>query len=63
VAAAAPLIAASAPFLATAPAALSEAERLGRNRYWSEDNEGVCNYETEIAENQAETERLWRTKT
>ena len=62
VAAAAPLIAASAPLLATASAALSEADRLGRNRYWSEDNEGVSNYERdrEIAENQAETERLWR---
>ena len=62
VAAAAPLIAASAPLLATASAALSEADRFGRNRYWSEDNEGVSNYERdrEIAENQAETERLWR---
>jgi hypothetical protein len=62
VAAAAPLIAASAPLLATASAALSEADRFGRNRYWSEDNEEDSNYERdrEIAENQAETERLWR---
>jgi hypothetical protein len=49
-------VAAAAPLIA--PAALSEADRLGRNRYWSKDNEGVCNYESEIAENQAETERF-----
>ena len=62
VAAAAPLIAASAPLLATASAALTEADRFGRNRYWPDDNEGNSNYERDrdIAENQAETERLWR---
>ena len=58
----APVAAASAPLLATASAALSEADRFGRNRYWSEDNEEDSNFERdrEIAENQAETERLWR---
>ena len=58
----APLIAASAPILASA--ALSEADRFTRNRYWSADNERDIdnNHERdrEIAEDQAEKERLWR---